>query len=264
MLLLHGYPQTSAIWHEVAPRLAEYFQVICADLRGYGQSSKPESCDRHLTYSKREMAKDLLSLMNHLGHAAFLIGANDRGARVAHRLAADHPARVLGLATLDIAPTREMYRDATSAFAATYWHWYWLVQKAPFPEWMISHDPRTFWIKKCCSGSAGSSPFARQPLEEYLRAFCDPATIHACCEDYRAAYTIDIAHDGADQTKLQMPLLALWGANGAIAAHFDCLALWREHADFVAGKPLQGGHYLVEEVPEAVLAEWVPFFAALV
>ena len=242
LLLLHGYPQTSAMWHKMVPSLARSHTVICADLRGYGQSAKPPSDDQHLPYSKRSMAGDLVALMDHLGHERFLIGAHDRGARVAHRLCADHAERVIALATLDIAPTREMYRNANSAFAAAYWHWYWLVQKAPFPEQLIGHDPRAFWIKKCCSGSAGASPFVRQALEEYLDAFEQPEVIHASCEDYRAAYGVDIAHDDAETGRLPMPVLALWGANGAIEAHFDCLALWRERAEQVEGFALLGGH----------------------
>ncbi|MEM8787221.1 MAG: alpha/beta hydrolase [Pseudomonadota bacterium] len=263
LLLLHGYPQTSAMWHRVAPDLARDYTVICADLRGYGRSSKPPSDAHHTVYTKRAMAGDLLALMDTLGHARFLIGAHDRGARVAHRLAADAPDRVRALALLDIAPTREMYRDAGSAFAAAYWHWYWLIQPAPFPERLIGADPDFYWVSKCCAGAAGAAPFAAQALEEYLTAWRDPATIHAACEDYRAAYGADIAHDDAeDGTKLPMPLLALWGAQGAIGAHFDCLALWRERAADVSGHALPGGHYLAEEVPQAVLAAWRPFLAA--
>lgn len=260
ILLLHGYPQTSAMWHRIAPRLAENHAVICADLRGYGRSGKPASDDAHLPYSKREMAKDLIALMDHFGHDRFLIGAHDRGARVAHRLATDHSDRVIALATLDIAPTQQMYRDGDGAFAAAYWHWYWLIQSFPFPETLIGHDPAYYWCKKCCSGSAGTSPFAQQALAEYLDAFSNPETIHASCEDYRAAYGIDLEHDAADTGKLAMPLLALWGKNGAIEAHFDCLELWRERALDVSGRALPGGHYLAEEVPDIVLENWVPFF----
>lgn len=261
LLLLHGYPQTSAMWHRLAPVLAQSYRVICADLRGYGRSAKPATDATHSPYTKRAMAGDLVAMMTALGHDRFLIGAHDRGARVAHRLAADHPERVLGLSLLDIAPTREMYRHTNSGFATAYWHWFWLIQKAPFPETMIGHDPRGFWIKKCCSGSAGAAPFARQALVEYLEAFDDPAVINGSCEDYRAAATTDIAHDDADPARLKMPVQVLWGADGVIEAHFECLALWRERAEDVLGYALPGGHYLAEEVPEAVLAAWVPFFA---
>lgn len=264
LLLLHGYPQTSAMWHKVAPELSKTYRVICADLRGYGRSAKPATDAAHEPYTKRAMAGDLVKLMDHFGINQFLLGAHDRGGRVAHRLAADHPDRVLGLATLDIAPTREMYRDGDGAFAAAYWHWYWLIQKAPFPETLIGYDPRAFWIKKCCSGSAGATPFTREALFEYLNAFEQPQTIHGSCEDYRAAHSTDLIHDNAEANKLPMPLLALWGANGAIEAHFDCLSLWRERADNVQGRALLGGHYLAEEIPEDVLGAWLPFFEGVV
>ena len=260
LLLLHGYPQTSAMWHRLAPTLANDFTVIAADLRGYGRSFKPSSDPDHAAHSKRSMAEDMLTVMRTLGHGRFCIGAHDRGARVAHRLAADHPDTVQALSVLDIAPTREMYTRAGTGFATDYWHWYWLIQPAPFPEKLIGADPDWFWCKKCCSGSAGSSPFVRQALEEYLSAFRDPSTIHASCEDYRAAIGIDIAHDNADPSKLTMPLLALWGRNGAIERHFDCLDLWRMRASDVSGYRLHGGRYLAEECPDQVLEAWVPFF----
>lgn len=260
LLLLHGYPQTSAMWHRLAPALAKDFTVVAADLRGYGRSFKPPSDPVHEAYSKRSMAADMLMVMHAMGHDRFCIGAHDRGARVAHRLAADRPDAVVALSVLDVAPTREMYDQAGTGFAMDYWHWYWLIQPAPFPEKLISADPDWFWCKKCCSGSAGTSPFVRQALEEYLAAFRDPATIHASCEDYRAAIGIDIDHDDADPSKLTMPLLAMWGQNGVIERHFDCLDLWRMRAREVTGHSLPGGHYLAEECPDLVLDAWVPFF----
>ncbi len=263
LVLLHGYPQTSAMWHAVAPILARTYQVICPDLRGYGRSLKPQTDATHSPYSKRAMAGDVLEVMNALGHDRFLIGAHDRGGRVAHRLAADHPDRVIALSTLDIAPTREMYRDADSGFAHTYWHWYWLTLPSPFPERLIGADPAFYWLSKCGAGSAGLAPFVQQALEEYLTCFATPDAIHGACEDYRAAATIDIAHDDADPSKLPMPLLALWGQDGAIEAHFDCLRLWKERAADVRGWSLPGGHYLAEQHPEKVLAAWLPFFAEM-
>ena len=260
LVLLHGYPQTSAMWHIVAANLARDYQVICPDLRGYGRSVKPDTTPDHAPYSKRAMAGDVIAVMDALGADQFLIGAHDRGARVAHRLAADNPGRVQALAILDIAPTREMYRDGGSAFAHTYWHWYWLTIAHPFPEKLIGADPAFFWLHKCGAGSAGLSPFGRQALDEYLSCFVDPAAIHGACEDYRAAASIDLAHDDADPSKLQMPLLALWGRDGAIEAHFDCLALWRERADDVRGWALPGGHYLAEECPDQVIQAWRSFF----
>jgi haloacetate dehalogenase len=261
VLLLHGYPQTSAMWHAVAPMLAREHTVVCADLRGYGRSHKPAPTPDHAAHSKRAMAADLVAAMEALGLGRFLVGAHDRGARVAHRLAADHPDRVAALALLDIAPTREMYAEAGSAFAQDYWHWYWLTQPAPFPERLIGADPDFFWLKKCGSGSAGMAPFHWQAVDEYLRHFRDPATIEAMCEDYRAAATIDIEHDDAESGPLPMPLLALWGAHGVIERHFDCLALWRRRASDVRGHALPGGHYLAEELPEAVAAAFGAFFA---
>lgn len=260
LVLIHGYPQTSAMWHEIAPELSETYRVICLDLRGYGRSAMPQTDAEHTPYTKRAMAQDIVGLMDHFGHDRFLVGSHDRGSRVAHRLAADHADRVLGVAMLDIAPTREMYRDGDSYFAAAYWHWFWLIQPAPFPEMQIGHDPKGFWIKKCCIDSAGHAPFKKQALIEYLDAFDSPAAIHGSCEDYRAAFTTDIAHDDADPSKLPMPLHVSWGADGVIEKCFDCLALWRERAEKVEGCALPGGHYLAEEEPRKVLDQWLPFF----
>lgn len=261
LLLLHGYPQTHVMWHKVAPVLAEYFTIVAADLRGYGRSSKPATTADHSPYSKRAMAGDMVSVMQSLGHRHFRIAAHDRGARVAHRLALDWSDRVERLAVLDIAPTREMYRTTTEGFARAYWHWFFLIQPAPFPERMIAADPDAYWIKKCGSGSAGLSPFTSAALADYLAAFRDPATIHASCEDYRAGAGIDIAHDDADgERKLACPLLALWGKTGAIEAHFDCLDLWRRRADDVTGETLPGGHYLAEECPDLVCERFLRFF----
>lgn len=261
LVLLHGYPQTSAMWHAVAPVLAERYQVICPDLRGYGRSHKPVTDGAHAPYAKRAMGADVFALMDALGHRRFAIGAHDRGARVAHRMATDQPDRIIAFSALDIAPTREMYREAGSAFAHTYWHWYWLTLPQPFPERLIGADPEFFWLSKCGAGAAGLSPFVQQALDEYLTCFADPAAIHGACEDYRAAASIDLAHDDADDGKITVPLLALWGEDGAIAAHFDCLALWKERATDVHGYPLPGGHYLAEQHPQAVLDAWLPFFA---
>jgi haloacetate dehalogenase len=244
-LLLHGYPQTHAMWHAVAARLKGRFTIIAPDLPGYGDSFRPADEAGHAQMSKRTMAADMAALMEALGHQRFCIGAHDRGARVAHRLALDHPDRVVRLATLDIAPTREMYAHTTDAFTRAYWHWFFLIQPARFPERMIGADPASYWLKKCGSGSAGMAPFAPEALEHCLRCFADPAVIHASCEDYRAAATIDIAHDDADgEGKLAQPLLALWGAHGAMHRCFDVLALWRLRASDVRGHALAGGHYL--------------------
>jgi haloacetate dehalogenase len=261
LLLLHGYPQTHVLWHKVAPRLAERYTVVAADLRGYGDSGKPETTGDHAPYSKRAMALDMAEVMTTLGHDRFFLAGHDRGGRVAHRLALDHTDRVMKLAVLDIAPTREMYRGTTEAFARAYWHWFFLITPAPFPERMIGADPDAYWLKKCGSGSAGLTPFAPAALAEYLRCFRDPAVIHASCEDYRAAAGIDIAHDDADgDRRLECPLRVLWGQNGVIESCFDALALWRRRASDVSGRALSGGHYLAEELPDEVAKEFEHFF----
>ncbi|MGL4291612.1 MAG: alpha/beta fold hydrolase [Phreatobacter sp.] len=261
LLLLHGYPQTHALWHKIAPRLSRRFTLVAADLRGYGDSGKPETTGDHAPYSKRAMAQDMAEVMTALGHDQFLVCGHDRGARVAHRLALDHAGRVEKLAVLDIAPTREMYRDTTDRFARAYWHWFFLITPAPFPERKIGADPDDNWLKKCGAGAAGLTPFSPEALSEYLRCFRDPRAIHASCEDYRAGATIDIAHDDADGArKLACPLLVLWGKNGVIESCFDPLALWRERAGDVRGHALPGGHYLAEEVPEPVTDALERFF----
>ena len=213
LLLLHGYPQTSAMWHRVLPRLAQRYTVVAADLRGYGRSLKPPSAPDYATLSKRASAADMVAVMASLGHERFLVGSHDRGARVAHRMALDHPGRVRAIAMLDIAPTREMYANASSGFAQTYWHWYWLTQPPPFPERLIASDPRFFWLKCCGWGSAGRALCHWVAMDEYLERFADPGVIRCACEDYRAAWTIDISHDDADgDLKIACPLLLNWGA----------------------------------------------------
>lgn len=246
------------MWRRIAPRLAQRYTLICPDLRGYGDSEKPPSAADHAPYAKRAMAQDMAEVMSALGHERFCVGSHDRGARVAHRLALDHGERVLKLATLDIAPTREMYRHTTDAFARAYWHWFFLIQPAPMPERMIGADPEFYWASRRASDMRLFEPAA---LAEYLRCFRDPEMIHASCEDYRAAATIDIVHDDADGgKKVDCPMLALWGERGAVGKCFDVLGLWRERAENVQGRALPGGHYLAEEIPDLVAAEFSAFF----
>jgi haloacetate dehalogenase len=257
LLFLHGYPQTCVMWHRVAPHFAEAFNVVAADLRGYGDSGKPVSTPDHSPYSKRAMAADLAQLMRALGHERFLLVGHDRGARVAHRLAADHPQTVMRVAVLDIAPTLAMYEETGEAFARAYWHWFFLIRPAPFPERMIESDPRLYLRAKMAEGSAGMKPFSPEAWAEYERCFT-PGAIHASCEDYRAAATIDLEHDRADREagrKLAMPLLALWGRHGIIERCFSPLDEWKRVANDVRGKGLDAGHYLAEEVPHLVIAE---------
>ena len=258
LLMLHGYPQTHVMWHKVAPRLAEDFTLVIPDLRGYGASGKPPTDAAHSPYSKRAMAADMTGLMTHFGHAQFAILAHDRGARVAHRLAVDHAARVTAMILLDIAPTREMYANTTAAFATVYWHWFWLIQDAPFPERQIEADPIGYLNKKLRSWGNKPKPFSQEAMAAYAAAIQNPATIHAMCEDYRAAATIDIAHDN-EGGQITCPLHVLWGEYGAIEAHFDCLGLWRERADQVTGHHLPGGHYLAEELPDLIIQETLAF-----
>ena len=261
LILLHGYPQTSAMWHGVAPILARSFQVVCLDLRGYGKSEKPVSDSTHYPYSKRAMAQDVVAVMNNLGHKKFLVGAHDRGARVAHRLGLDHPDSVEAMVLLDIAPTREMYAGTTSDFARAYWHWFFLIQPHPLPEQIISKDPEAFWKLKCFNQANGKNPFSTEALSEYLTAFKQPDAIHSSCEDYRAAASIDIEHDNADQgKKLLMPVLALWAKLGVIESCFDALELWRLRADKVEGEALEAGHYMAEEIPKDIAKRMSEFF----
>ncbi|MBT9512564.1 MAG: alpha/beta hydrolase [Acidovorax sp.] len=262
LLLLHGHPQTSAIWHKVAPTLAQHFTLVLADLRGYGDSAKPAGDAGHALYSKRTMAADMLAVMQHLGHPRFAVLAHDRGARVAHRLAADHPTAVSRLVLLDIAPTLAMYEQANTAFARAYWHWFFLIQPAPLPERLIEADPAAYVRDVMGRRSAGLAPFDARALAEYVRCLGLPGTAHGICEDYRAAAGIDLVHDRADRDagrQLPMPLLALWGALGVVHQCFDPLAEWQRVAANVRGHPLPCGHYIAEEAPDALLAAALPF-----
>jgi haloacetate dehalogenase len=261
LLLLHGYPQTHVMWHRVGPLLDDRFRIICMDLPGYGDSFTPKIAADHAPHSKRAMAEDIVAAMEVLGHSSWYLGAHDRGARVGHRMALDHPARVRRLVTLDIAPTREMYAHTSDAFARAYWHWFFLITPRPLPEQLIGADPDAYWLAKCGAGSAGLTPFAPEALAEYLRCFRKPEVIAATSEDYRAAATIDIEHDDADDgRKVDCPLLAVWGENGIIGKVFDPLALWRARASAVTGLTLPGGHYLAEECPDLVSACCADFF----
>jgi haloacetate dehalogenase len=262
LLLLHGYPQTHCIWHKLAPRLAEKYTVVATDLRGYGDSSKPAGLPDHSNYSKRAMALDQVEVMQALGYQEFHLAGHDRGARVAHRLALDHPQRVKKLAVLDICPTSTMYERTDRAFAKAYFHWFFLIQPAPFPEKLIGADAEFFIKFQMGRRHGGLSVFAAEAMAEYVRCFSDPATIHASCEDYRAAESIDLDHDAADQAqKVACPVLALWGKHGVIEQQFDCLADWRAVAQDVRGEALDCGHYLPEEQPGEVARQLESFLA---
>ncbi len=262
LLVMHGHPQSHVIWHRVAPALAPHFSLVLPDLRGYGDSSKPAGRPDHANYSKRSMALDMLRVMQHLGHHRFAVLAHDRGARVAHRLAADHAAAVSRLVVLDIAPTLAMYEQTTEAFARAYWHWFFLIQRAPMPERLLQADPGAYVRDLMGVRQGGLDIFDPRALDEYTRCLSQPGAAHALCEDYRAAATIDLEHDRVDRAagrRLAMPLLALWGAKGIVQRCFDPLAEWRRVADDVRGAALPCGHYIPEEAPEALLAAALPF-----
>jgi len=251
VLLLHGYPQTHAMWHKVAPQLARDYTVVCPDLRGYGDSSKPKGLPDHSNYSKRAMALDMVEVMESLGFVAFHAVGHDRGARVAHRMARDHGRRVRTLTVLDISPTLKMYESTNMQFAKAYYHWFFLIQETPLPEKMISSVGIKYILTRLGRGKTGIKVFDRRAMAEYVRCF-DP---HSTCEDYRAAATIDLVHDRKDKRKIAMPLLALWGRQGVIAALFNCLEDWREVASDVRGRALPCGHFIPEEKPRELLAE---------
>lgn len=265
LLLLHGFPQSHLIWHRVAPALADRFTVIATDLRGYGNSSAPPGSVRHETYSKRAMAQDQIDVMRQLGYRQFALCAHDRGARVAHRLCMDHPDAVSQLMLLDIAPTLAMYEATDMAFAVAYWHWFFLIQPAPFPETLINAEP-AFLIDKLLGlrhAGAGASPFVPDAMAAYVAAMREPARVHAMCEDYRAAATIDLEHDRADREagrKLSMPVRVLWGEHGVVARCFEPLKLWQDICADVSGATLPCGHYLPEEASEPLLEEMLGFF----
>jgi haloacetate dehalogenase len=261
LLLLHGYPQTHIEWRKIAPELAKHFTLVMPDLRGYGDSGKPPAGDNHVNYAKRAMALDQVEVMEALGFRHFALVGHDRGARVAHRLTLDHPDRVTRLVMMDICPTHYMYRTADREFASGYYHWFFLIQPEPFPETLIGRSVDEVLTQ--FMGSVMPNGIEPAAYAEYRRCFGNPATIHATCEDYRAAASIDLAHDEADMaTKIGCPVLVLWGANGLVGRKYDVVSVWRERANNVSGKALPGGHWLAEELPAETLAEIKTFLLA--
>ncbi len=256
VLLLHGYPQTMVCWHEVAPSLAKDYTVVCADLRGYGGSSKPKGLPDHSNYSKRAMAQDMVEVMAALGHDKFHLVGHDRGGRVAHRLARDHGKRVQTLTVLDISPTLKMFENTNLAFATAYYHWFQMLQPAPLPEKMLQGIVPFNILGRVGRDELDLSAFSPAAVREYVKAFKDPKAVHASCEDYRAAGTIDLVHDRRDlHKKLKMPVHALWGKKGVVHRLFNCLEDWREVAEQVSGGPVNCGHFIPEEAPAKTLAE---------
>lgn len=256
VLLLHGHPQTHVMWHRVAPRLAETYTIVCADLRGYGDSSKPPTTEDHSPYSKRAMARDMVEVMRQLGFERFAVVGHDRGGRCAYRMALDHPERIAALSVLDILPTWEHFTRTDMAFAMGYWHWFFLAQPYPIPETLIASDPDIFYLRR------GRDMFDAEALAEYRRCFTNPETIRAMCEDYRAGATLDMQFDGADKEsgrRIQCPVQALWGQKNGLDRWYDVLAVWSDWADHVEGHSIPCGHYLAEEAPEETLAALMPF-----
>jgi haloacetate dehalogenase len=260
LLLLHGYPQSHIEWRKIAPQLTQKFTVVASDLRGYGDSSKPSDGENHFGYSKRAMAQDQVEVMASLGFQKFSVVGHDRGGRVAHRMAVDHPDRITKVAVLDIVPTYKLFHNVTKEWATSSFHWFFLIQKSPFPETVIGNSAE-YWLK---------SRFERLPLDalnkeafaEYLRCFRDPAMIHATCEDYRAGASIDLDHDAADlDRKVSCPLLALWGEHGDMHRLYNVLDTWKERASNVSGRPVPSGHFIAEEIPDVLLAELKNFLS---
>lgn len=264
LLMLHGFPQTKAIWHRVAPELAKNYSVVVADLRGYGASSKPHGKADHSTYSKRSLAADQHAVMKSLGHEQFFLLGHDRGGRVSHRLAVDFPGSVRKLMLLDISPTLTMYENTTMEFAKGYWHWFFLIQPEPVPERLIGADPE-YWLKNHMGRHAGTGIFDPGCWSEYLAGVSNPSGMHAMCEDYRAAATIDLVHDRADRAegkKLSMPARVLWGEYGLVNKCFAPIEDWKRVAsNEVTGRHFPCGHYIPEESPQELIQEAKVYFS---
>jgi haloacetate dehalogenase len=261
VLLLHGHPQSHVTWHAVAPALlAAGYCVIATDLRGYGDSSRTDGGNNHVNYSKRSLARDQVSIMRRLGHERFSVIGHDRGGRVAHRMALDHPTVLDCVAVLDIAPTATMYARTDREFATRYFWWFFLIQPAPLPERLIEADTEFFLRNHLAAQSRTPGVPSEALIQEYLRCYRIPGTVHAICEDYRAAASIDLEHDAADaDQRVQAPLLALWGARGVVGQQYDVLQTWREKAIKVQGRALDCGHALQEELPRETAEEIAAF-----
>ena len=264
LLLLHGYPQTHFIWHKTANELSKYFMIIAADLRGYGSSFVLKSDNKHFNYSKREMAKDMVQLMDKLGFKKFCIAGHDRGGRVAHRLARDYRKKVIAMSVLDICPTIDMYEQTEKNFAKAYFHWFFLIQPKWLPERMIKSDPRK-WMKSCLDKWSGKNKFGKTE-EIYFKAFKQAKRIHATCEDYRASATIDLEHDKKDRKKLlNIPIQVLWGKNGVVGKQFNSLKIWRKYTNKkVYGAGIKSGHFIPEQNPKETIRHLKSFFTKYV
>lgn len=261
LLLLHGYPQTHLMWHRVVPALLSSFTLVCPDLRGYGDSSKPAGQADHANYSKRAMAQDMVEVMSALGFDRFAMAGHDRGARVGHRLALDHPAHLTRLCVMDIAPTLHMFDHTDQAFATGYYHWFFLIQPDGLPERLIGNDAAYYLREKLRRWAAPGAHFDPAVVEDYIRCFATAEGIHASCEDYRAAATIDLEHDRASRDqRVRCPLLVLWGDKGFVNRSYDVLTVWRNYASDVVGHTVSSGHFLPEEAPDEVADALIDFF----
>ncbi|HEX4782044.1 MAG TPA: alpha/beta hydrolase [Usitatibacter sp.] len=263
LLLLHGNPLTHVMWHKIAPRLAEHYTVIATDLRGYGDSSKPVGGGDHDAYSFRTMANDQVAVMKHLGFDKWLVAGHDRGGRVAHRMALDHPQRVAKVAFLDIVPTLHMLSNIPVKWAVDSYHWFFMAQPYDYPEKMIeAYGFERYMRKKLDKPGVGLSAFTPEAMAEYIRC-CNAENIHAVCEDYRAAVSIDLVHDRADADagrKIEMPMLVLWGEKSHVNRSYKPIEAWNMRATDVRGKALPCGHYPAEQVPDETYAELRAFF----
>ena len=263
LLLLHGFPQTHAIWHKIIPHLVDHFFLVLPDLRGYGDSAKPPGGTHHIHYSKQVMASDQMSIMKHFNYQHFFACGHDRGARVLHRLCLDYPEAVDKAMFLDIAPTLAMYEGTTQAFATAYWHWFFLIQPEPLPENIIQADPEILirWMQGRIPPESGV--FTPEAINEYRRCQLIPGAIHGYCEDYRAAANIDLEHDRANRTvgeRITCPIEVLWGKEGVIEKCFQPLSIWKQYAHQVQGEALPCGHYIPEECPELLAKRILHFF----
>ena len=263
LLLLHGFPQTHAMWHRLAPALAAHFFLVMPDLRGYGESEKVAPTPDHLAHSKRAMAADMAALMSALGFEQFMTVGHDRGGRVTHRLCLDHPTRVTRACVMDIVPTHHLFTHTDQTFATAYYHWFFLIQPDGLPERMIGPDPE-WYLRECMRRwAAPGVVFDERAMAEYVRCFSAPAAINGACEDYRAGASIDLEHDAASRdARIECPLLVLWGGRGFSEQHYEVLNVWRDYGRDVCGQTIDCGHFLPEEDPQAVLTALLPFLTA--